>query len=127
MRVGDAALSSREIGPKILRGVRSQDTQERRPHVCRDGDGPTPVLGAVDRTDPAAVRSSAALISSVAWAGVDGMMVHVNVWDSPSAVADFFEERVQPVIEADGPPEYKPLRHGLAVAAYFREQPTHDA
>jgi hypothetical protein len=44
----------------------------------------------------------------------------VNVWDNPSAVADFFEERVEPVIAAEGTPDYKPVGHGQPVAAYVR-------
>jgi hypothetical protein len=41
-------------------------------------------------------------------------------------VANFFVERIQPVIEAEGPPEYKPVRHGPTVAAYFRDQASTD-
>jgi hypothetical protein len=61
-----------------------------------------------------------ALVAFVAWDVGDGMITSVHVWDSPSAVADFFVERVQPLIDAEGPPDYKPVRHGNAVAAYFR-------
>jgi len=43
-----------------------------------------------------------------------------NVWDTPSAVADFFVERVEAVIEAEGPPPHKPVRHGSPVAVYIR-------
>jgi hypothetical protein len=67
-----------------------------------------------------------ALVATVAWEVGDGMITAVNVWDSPSAIADFFVERIQPVIEADGPPDYKPVRHGNAVAAYFRAQASSD-
>jgi hypothetical protein len=55
------------------------------------------------------------------------MINSVNVWDTPSAVGEFFIERVQPVIEAEGQPDYKPARHGNAVAAYFRGQTPADA
>jgi len=61
-----------------------------------------------------------ALVAFVAWDVRDGLITSVHVWDSPSAVADFFVERVQPLIDAEGPPDYKPVRHGNAVAAYFR-------
>lgn len=61
-----------------------------------------------------------ALVAVVAWDVGDGTITSVQVWDSPSAVADFFVERVQPLIEAEGPPDYKPVRYGNAVAAYFR-------
>jgi hypothetical protein len=63
-----------------------------------------------------------ALAALVAWDVGDDTITSVHVWDNPSAVADFFVERVQPLIEAEGPPDYKPVRHGNAVAAYFRAQ-----
>ena len=63
-----------------------------------------------------------ALVATVAWDAGDGMITSLNVWDNPSAVADFFVDRIQPVIEAEGPPDYKPVRHGNAVATYFRAQ-----
>jgi hypothetical protein len=69
----------------------------------------------------------AALVATVAWDSGDGMITSVNVWDNPSAVGDFFIERVQPVIEDEGRPDYKPARHGHAVAAYFRGQTPADA
>jgi hypothetical protein len=68
----------------------------------------------------------AALVASVAWEAGDGMITNLNVWDTPSAVADFFVDRIQPVIEAEGPPDYKPVRHGNAVAAYFRNHVASD-
>jgi hypothetical protein len=61
-----------------------------------------------------------ALVASVAWDVGDGVITSLNVWDDPSAVADCFIDRIQPVIEAEGPPDYKPIRHGNAVATYFR-------
>ena len=67
-----------------------------------------------------------ALVATVAWDVGDGMITSVNVWDNPSAVGDFFVERVQPVIEAEGPPDYKPVRHGNAVATYFRAKASRD-
>ena len=45
----------------------------------------------------------AALVAAVAWDAGDGMITSLNVWDNPSAVADFFVDRVQPVVEAEGP------------------------
>jgi hypothetical protein len=67
-----------------------------------------------------------ALLATVAWDAGDGMITSVNVWDNAPAVADFFVERIQPVIEAEGPPDYKPVRHGNAVATYFRAQTASD-
>lgn len=64
----------------------------------------------------------AALVAAVAWEAGDGMITSLNVWDNPSAVADFFVDRVQPVIEGEGPADYKPVRHGNAVATYFRAE-----
>jgi hypothetical protein len=67
-----------------------------------------------------------ALVATVAWEAGGGMITSVNVWDNPSAVGDFFVERVQPVIEAEGPSDYEPVRHGNAVATYFRAQASSD-
>jgi hypothetical protein len=54
----------------------------------------------------------AALVAAVAWDAGDGMITSLNVWDNPSAVADFFVDRVQPVVEAEGPADYKPVHAG---------------
>jgi hypothetical protein len=62
-----------------------------------------------------------ALFTSIAWDNGDGTISAVNVWDNPSAVADFFLERVEPVIATEGKPEYIPVRHGEPVASYFRQ------
>jgi hypothetical protein len=67
-----------------------------------------------------------ALVAAVAWEVGSGMITSVNVWDNPSAIGDFFVERVQPVIEAEGPPDYKPVRHGNAIATYFRAKASRD-
>lgn len=64
----------------------------------------------------------AALSAAIAWDNGDGTITAVNVWDTPSAVADFFLERVEPVIAAEGQPDYKPVRHGEPVASYFRQE-----
>ncbi len=61
-----------------------------------------------------------ALAGSIAWTSDGETVVNVNVWDTPEAVADFFEARVQPLIEIDGPPENKPVRHGKPLAIYLR-------
>jgi len=60
-------------------------------------------------------------MASIAWDNGDGTISGVNVWESPSAVADFFEDRVQQVIEEEGTPDYKPVRRGQPVASYFRQ------
>jgi hypothetical protein len=67
-----------------------------------------------------------ALVATVASDAGDGMITSLNDWDNPSAVADFFVDRIQLVIEAEGPPDYKPVRHGNAVATYFRAQAPSD-
>ena len=60
-----------------------------------------------------------ALVASVAWES-DGEVTCINVWDSPDAIADFFMERVRPLVEAEGPPANKPERLGHAIRAYVR-------
>lgn len=64
-----------------------------------------------------------ALVASIAWDSGTGQVTAVHVWDSPDAVADFFIERVQAVIEAEGPPTNKPQRHGEPLAFYMRRPP----
>ena len=61
-----------------------------------------------------------ALAASIAWEADDGTVITINVWDSPSAIADMFVERVQPIRERHGPPTNKPERLGTAVRAYMR-------
>jgi hypothetical protein len=63
-----------------------------------------------------------ALVSSIAWSADGSTIINVNVWESASAIADFYLDRVQPVIEAHGQPAYKPVRHGEPVAVYVRSQ-----
>ena len=63
----------------------------------------------------------AALMAAIAWDGGEGRVVQLNLWDEPSAVADFFIERVMPVVERHGEPSNKPARHGPPVASYFRD------
>jgi hypothetical protein len=62
-----------------------------------------------------------ALMAALAWDGGEGRVAQVNLWDEPSAVADFFIERVMPVVDRDGEPSSKPARHGPPVAFYFRD------
>jgi hypothetical protein len=62
----------------------------------------------------------AALVATVAWDTGDGSITSLNVWDDASAIGDFYLERVQAVVQAEGQPDYKPVRHGNPVAAYFR-------
>jgi hypothetical protein len=68
----------------------------------------------------------AALVSSVAWSSDAETISSVNVWDSPSAIADFYLERVEAAIETEGgPPQHKPSRHGEPVALYIRQTAAH--
>jgi hypothetical protein len=62
----------------------------------------------------------AALVASIAWNAGEGRVSSVNVWDSGEAVADFFVERVQPIVGAEGTPTVAPTRHGEPVAVYVR-------
>jgi hypothetical protein len=64
----------------------------------------------------------AALVASFAWES-DGEVTAINVWESPEAIADFFLERVQPFVEAEGQPANKPQRLGRAIRAYIRPTP----
>lgn len=66
-------------------------------------------------TDP-----PAALVSSIAWVSDADTVTNVNVWETPSAVADFYVERVEAAIEAMGAPSHKPIRRGPPVAIYIR-------
>lgn len=61
-----------------------------------------------------------ALVGSIAWQSDDGSVTHVCVWDTPNAVADFYLERVEPLIATDGPPPAKPARRGEPVKVYLR-------
>jgi hypothetical protein len=63
-----------------------------------------------------------ALVASFAWES-NGEVTAINVWDSPEAIADFFLERVQPYVEAEGQPANKPQRLGPAIRAYIRPRP----
>ncbi len=60
------------------------------------------------------------LVAAIAWDAGDGLVMSVNLWDTPEAVAEFFMERVRPLVEAEGEPANKPQRHGEPIAAYVR-------
>jgi hypothetical protein len=61
-----------------------------------------------------------ALVALIAWEASDGYVTEVHVWDKPGAIADFFMEHVLPIIEVDGEPANKPLRHGEPLAFFCR-------
>ncbi len=63
-----------------------------------------------------------ALVANIAWANSDGTITAVHVWDTPQAVGDFYLERVRLVVEAEGEPADKPVRHGTPVHVYLRER-----
>lgn len=87
----------------------------RRDHYC-----PSRGVASLDRSSSLFTDPPVALFTSIAWDNGDGTISAVNVWDNPSAVADFFLGRVEPVIAAEGKPEYIPVRHGEPVASHFR-------
>jgi hypothetical protein len=62
-----------------------------------------------------------ALVAAIAWNAGDGKVTSLNLWETPEAVADFFMERVRPIVEAEGEPENKPQRHGPPIMVYFRK------
>jgi len=66
------------------------------------------------------VDPPAALVASIAWVGAEGLVTSLNVWDSPEAVADFYVERVAPIVQAEGEPANKPQRHGTPLVVYVR-------
>jgi hypothetical protein len=61
-----------------------------------------------------------ALIATIVWDSGDGQVTGVNLWDTPKAIADFYLERVAPIVEAEGEPSNKPQRHGEPLAVYLR-------
>jgi hypothetical protein len=61
-----------------------------------------------------------ALVVAIAWDAGDGLVMAVNLWETPEAVAEFFMERARPVVEAEGEPMNKPQRHGEPIAVYLR-------
>lgn len=62
----------------------------------------------------------AALIATIVWDSGAGQVTSVNVWDTPGAIADFYMDRVRPIVEAEGEPTSKPERHGEPLAFYLR-------
>jgi hypothetical protein len=61
-----------------------------------------------------------ALIASIAWNSGDGQVTVISVWETPAAIADFFMERIRPIVEVEGEPANKPARHGEPLAFYLR-------
>ena len=61
-----------------------------------------------------------ALVASIAWAGDGDTITAVNVWDTPEAVAEFYLTRVRPIVEAQGEPTDKPVRHGAPIHVFTR-------
>ena len=61
-----------------------------------------------------------ALVATIVWDSGDGQVIGVNLWDTPKAIADFYLERVRPIVEAEGEPTRKPQRHGAPLAVYLR-------
>jgi hypothetical protein len=61
-----------------------------------------------------------ALIATVSWDSGNGEVTTVNVWETPEAIADFFMERVRPIVEAEGEPANKPQRHGEPLSVFVR-------
>jgi len=62
-----------------------------------------------------------ALIATIAWDSGDGQVIAMNVWETPKAIAEFYMERVRPIVEAEGEPSSKPQRHGEPLAFYLRQ------
>jgi hypothetical protein len=62
-----------------------------------------------------------ALIAMIAWESGDGQVTGINIWESPRAIADFYLERVAPIVEAEGEPANKPKRHGEPLVFYLRQ------
>ena len=62
----------------------------------------------------------AALVATIVWDAGGGQVTGVNLWETPKAVADFYLERVRPIVEAEGEPSSKPRRHGEPLAVYLR-------
>jgi hypothetical protein len=61
------------------------------------------------------------LVATIVWDAGGGQVTGVNVWDTPGAIADFYMERVRPLVEAEGEPTSKPQRHGEPLAFYVRQ------
>lgn len=59
------------------------------------------------------------LLSLTAWESGNDEVTACFVWEEPSAVADFFVDRIQPLIATKGEPKHKPERP-TPIAAYVR-------
>ncbi|HEY5873661.1 MAG TPA: hypothetical protein VIT64_00110 [Ilumatobacteraceae bacterium] len=77
-------------------------------------------MGTLARTPATLDDPPEALVASIAWESADGEVTGVNVWETPRAIAEFFMERVGPLVEAEGEPTSKPRRHGEPLAFYLR-------
>ena len=63
-----------------------------------------------------------AVVAVIAWDSGGGQVTQLAVWDNPGAIADFYVERIRPIVEAEGEPENGPQRHGEPLAIYLRGQ-----
>jgi hypothetical protein len=61
-----------------------------------------------------------ALVATIVWDSGDGQVTGVNLWETPEAVADFYVDRVGPIVAVEGEPTEKPQRHGEPLAFYLR-------
>jgi hypothetical protein len=61
-----------------------------------------------------------ALVATIVWDSGDGQVAGVNLWETPEAVADFYMDRVGPIVAVEGEPTEKPQRHGEPLAFYLR-------
>jgi hypothetical protein len=61
-----------------------------------------------------------ALVATIVWDSGEGQVKGVNLWETPKAIADFYLERVRPIVEAEGETTSKPKRHGEPLAVYLR-------
>jgi hypothetical protein len=117
--VRPAPVSTRQRTPgqyrtalRISEGT-GQCSLKRSRHRATNGNAGTRVF---DLADP-----PPALVAAIAWNSGEGQVTSLNVWETPEAVADFFMERVRPIVEVEGEPENKPQRHGAPILAYFRK------
>jgi hypothetical protein len=62
-----------------------------------------------------------AMVATIVWESGDGRVTGINLWDTPDSIADFFVDRVGPIIAADGEPSEKPQRRGEPLAVYIRQ------
>jgi len=65
-----------------------------------------------------------AVVALIARDSGGGQVTQVAVWDNPAAIADFYMERIRPIVEAEGEPDNKPQRHGEPLTVYLRAQPS---